>query len=237
MNDSNYVRTANASSLSTTFAKIMRKVYGYMAGNLVVTALAAMYVAKHEEWLYTIATNSALFWGLMIAEIGIVFYLSARIMKMSLPMAGLMMVLYSLLNGVTMSFIFMVYTSESIVNTFLVTAGTFAAMSVIGFFIKKDLSTIGRICYMALIGVIIASLVNYFVASSGLAMILNYVGVLVFVGLTAYDTQKIKRMAIAMSPNGITDETSKVALIGSLALYLDFINLFLYLLRFMGDRR
>ena len=173
----------------------------------------------------------------MIAEIALVIYLSARIMKMSFLTAALSFAAYSILNGVTMSFIFFAYTMASIAQTFFITAGTFGAMAIVGFFIKKDLSTVGRALIMLLIGIIIATVVNIFLHSSGLALILNYLGVLVFTGLTAYDSQKIKEMMLAASEQGVTDQTQKLALLGSLSLYLDFINLFLYLLRIFGDRK
>ena len=149
--------------------------------------------------------------------------------------ATLLFVLYSVLNGVTMSFIFLVYTYESVTNVFLITAGTFAAMAFFGYFTKTDLSSIGRILFMALIGLIIATIVNIFVKSSGFGMILNYLGVLIFVGLTAWDTQKIKQMLSMAEDTGETAQ--KVALMGALSLYLDFINLFIHLLRIMGNNR
>ena len=154
---------------------------------------------------------------------------------MSLTTATLLFVLYSVLNGVTMSFIFLAYTYESVTNVFLITAGTFAAMAFFGYFTKTDLSSIGRILFMALIGLIIATIVNIFVKSSGFGMILNYLGVLIFVGLTAWDTQKIKQMLSMAEDTGETAQ--KVALMGALSLYLDFINLFIHLLRIMGNNR
>lgn len=202
-----------------------------------MTALTALIVANDINLLYTIASTPALMWGLFIAELALVFILSARIMKMSFITAGLMFATYAILNGVTMSFVFAVYTAESIAQTFFITAGTFAGMSLVGYMTKRDLSTVGRALYMLLIGLVIATVVNAFMHSSGLAMILNYVGVLIFVGLTAYDTQKIKRMLMACGDAGINDQTNKLALLGSLTLYLDFINLFLYLLKFVGKER
>ena len=196
-----------------------------------------MNVASNSELVMAIASNKLYFWGLMIAEIGLVIYLSARIIKMSFLTAALSFAAYSILNGVTMSFIFFAYTMASIAQTFFITAGTFGAMAIVGFFIKKDLSIVGRALIMLLIGIIIATVVNIFLHSSGLALILNYLGVLVFTGLTAYDSQKIKEMMLAASEQGVTDQTQKLALLGSLSLYLDFINLFLYLLRIFGDRK
>ena len=202
-----------------------------------MTALSALIVAKNENLMYSIITTPALMWGCIIAEFAMVFIMSSRIMKMSFPTAGLLFAAYAILNGVTMSFIFMVYTAESIAQTFFITAGTFGGMSLLGYTTKKDLSAMGRILYMALIGLIIATIVNIFAGFNGLSVILNYVGVFLFVGLTAYDTQKIKNMLISYSDAGVTDQTNKLALLGSLSLYLDFINLFWYLLRLFGDRK
>ena len=224
-------------SLASTFATLMRKVYTWMALALAITGVTAFGISQNLNIVYAIAGNPILFWGLFIAELALVFFFSARLHKMSFLTAGIVFAAYSILNGVTMSFIFLAYTMESIATTFFVTAGTFGAMSLVGFFVKKDLSSVGRILFMLLIGLIIATVVNMFVHSSGLAMVLNYLGVLIFVGLTAWDTQKIKQMFLQTSQYGVTDETSKLALMGSLSLYLDFINLFLYLLRIFGGNR
>lgn len=221
--------------MSTAFPVLMRKVYLWMTLALVITGFTAYYVANNETVLGAIYTNQILFWGLIIAELGLVIGLSAAINRLSLSVATLMFVLYSLINGATMSFIFYVYAKSSITNVFLITAGTFAAMALFGYFTKTDLSSMGKILMMALIGVIIASIVNIFTKSEGLSIILNYVGVLVFVGLTAYDTQKIKQMML-MAPDA-GEGSQKIALLGALSLYLDFINLFLYLLRIFGSRR
>lgn len=237
MNDYSYLEQEQSIDLSRSFSVLMRNVYTWMALGLLMTALTSLYVVRDENLLYTIATRPPLMWGLFIAELAMVLILSARIMKMSFPVAGLMFAAYAILNGVTMAFIFAVYTAESIATTFFITAGTFAGMSLLGYTIKRDLSSVGRMLYMLLIGLIIATIVNIFMKSSGLAMILNYLGVIVFVGLTAYDTQKIKNMLMMYSEVGVNDQTNKMALLGSLTLYLDFINLFLYLLRFMGNRR
>jgi len=221
--------------MSAAFPVLMRKVYVWMALALVITGVTAYYVAHNETLLTAIVTNQILFWGLVIAELGLVIGLSAAINKLSLTTATLMFVVYSVINGATMSFIFLVYTYSSITNVFLITAGTFAAMALFGYFTKADLSSLGKILMMALIGIIIATIVNIFTKSTGLAMILNYLGVLVFVGLTAYDSQKIKMMLMQAPDAG--EAAQKVALLGALSLYLDFINLFLYLLRIFGGRR
>lgn len=221
--------------MSTAFPVLMRKVYVWMTLALVITGFTAYYVANNETVLSAIYTNQILFWGLIIAELGLVIGLSAAINRLSLSVATLMFVLYSLINGATMSFIFLVYTTSSITNVFLITAGTFAVMAVFGYFTKTDLTSMGKILLMALIGVIIATIVNIFTKSEGLAVILNYVGVLVFVGLTAYDSQKIKQMLL-MAPDA-SESSQKIALLGALSLYLDFINLFIYLLRIFGSKR
>lgn len=232
--DRSYVSPDRDRSLS--FPSLMRSVYIWMALALAVTGLTAMTIATQPQIVYAIFANRAIFWMLLLAELGMVIYLSARIMSMSFATAGIVFVVYALLNGVTLSSLFMAYTAESIAQTFFVTAGTFGAMAVIGFLVKRDLSAIGRFFYMALIGLIIATVANAFFHNSGLAMICNYAGVVIFSGLTAYDTQKIKNMLVQFGDR--RDETvMKLALLGSLSLYLDFINLFLYLLRFLGNRR
>lgn len=221
--------------MSTAFPVLMRKVYVWMSMALAITGITAYYVAHNETLMMAILANQIFFWGLLIAEFGLVIGLSAAINKLTLTTATLMFVLYSLVNGVTMSFIFLAYTESSVTNVFLITAGTFAAMAVLGYFTKTDLTSMGKILMMALIGVIIATIVNFFTKSAGLSIILNYIGVLVFVGLTAYDSQKIKQM-LQMAPD-VSETSQKVALLGALSLYLDFINLFLYLLRIFGSRR
>ena len=223
-------------SRSISFPAVMKNVYLWMTFALAMTGLTAAAVATQPQLIQAIFANRILFWGLMIGELGLVFYLSARIMRMSFTTAGLAFAVYAILNGLTLSFIFMAYTMESIATTFFVTAGTFGAMSIVGYTIKRDLGTLGRILIMALIGVIIASVVNMFVHSSALQFIVSILGVLIFTGLTAYDTQKIKWMVT--QNNGLGEETvMKLALLGSLTLYLDFINLCLYLLRFLGNSR
>lgn len=221
--------------MSTAFPILMRKVYMWMTMALAITGITAYYVAHSETLLTAIFTNQAVFWVLVIAELGLVIGLSAAVNKLSLTTATLMFVLYSLINGATMSFIFLAYTASSVTNVFLITAGTFAAMAAFGYFTKVDLTSMGKILMMALIGIIIATIVNIFTKSEGLTVILNYVGVLVFVGLTAYDSQKIKLM-LQMTPDA-SEGSQKIALLGALSLYLDFINLFLYLLRLFGSRR
>ena len=220
---------------NAVFAKLMRSVYLWMVLALVITGLTAAYVASSPAYISALMNNSILFYGVIIAELALVFILSGRIHKMSFTSASLMFILYSLLTGVSLSTIFLAYTESSIATTFLITAGTFGTMSLVGFVTKKDLSKLGGILLMALIGLIIASVVNIFLVSDTLGWIINYVGVLIFVGLTAYDTQKIKQMVREYGTD-INEQTQKMALMGSLSLYLDFINMFLYLLRIFGNR-
>lgn len=236
MEYNNYYDKGQTLAQSSVFTVLMRNVYIWMTCGLAMTALTAMIVGRNENWVYTLAT-SGMYWGLLIAEVVLVIFLSARINKLSFATAGLMFAAYAILNGVTMSIIMLAYTAESIAQAFFVTAGTFGGMSLVGFFIKKDLSAMGRTLMMALIGLIIATIVNIFWQNSMMASILNYAGVIIFVALTAYDTQKIKVMLQQAQYAGISDQTNKLALMGSLTLYLDFINLFLYILRLFGNRK
>lgn len=219
--------------VQSAYRALMRKVYLWMALALTVTGLTSFYIASNPGMLQAIFTSRGTFWLLVIAELALVFILSARIMRMSFATAGIMFVAYSVLNGITMSFIFIAYTQNSIAGAFFVTAGMFVAMSLVGYATKRDLSSFGSMFMMALIGLIIASVVNIFWANSVLYWVITYVGVLLFVGLTAYDTQKIKYMLQAYGDE-VNESTQKLALLGSLTLYLDFINLFLYILRIFG---
>lgn len=222
-------------SMSQAFPILMRKVYVWMAFALVITGVCAFGVADSPGIITAIYSNQVILWGLVIAELALVIGITAAINKLSLTTATLLFILYSAINGVMLSSIFLVYTASSIASVFFITAGTFAVMAFIGYTTKTDLTSMGKILLMALIGLIIASLVNvFFVKSSGFDLILSYVGVLVFVGLTAYDSQKIKQM-LQMAPDA-GEGAQKLALLGALSLYLDFINLFIYLLRIMGRR-
>lgn len=221
--------------MSLAFPALMRKVYVWMTLALVLTGITAYGVASSPSLMMTIFQTPAIMWGLIIAELIIVIAISAAINRLPLTTATLLFVLYSVLNGATLSLIFAVYTMSSIANVFFITAGTFGVMAAYGYFTKRDLSSWGKLLLMALIGLIIATLVNVFlVKSSGFDLILSYAGVLIFVGLTAYDTQKIKQMLAMQTDMG--EGAQKVALLGALSLYLDFINLFLYLLRIFGRR-
>lgn len=213
---------------------VMTQVYLWMTAGLLVTGAIAMFVAGVPALVNAIVFNPILFFGLIIAQVGMVWYLSARVMDLSPGAATGLFLGYAALNGLTLSVIFLAYTAASIAGTFFVTAGTFGAMSAYGYFTKRDLSGMGSFLFMALIGLILASIVNIFWANSTLYWIITYAGVLIFVALTAYDTQKIKRMT-----DQVRDEQSerRVAIYGALTLYLDFINLFLFLLRILGNRR
>jgi len=220
--------------VSAAFPVLMRKVYVWMTLALVITGFTAYGVATSPGILQAIYTNQILFWGLIIAEFALVFGVSAAINRLSLATATVMFILYSVINGALLSYIFLAYTASSVATVFFITAGTFGAMAFIGYTTKTDLSSMGKILFMALIGLIIATLVNVFIKSDGLTMILSYVGVLIFVGLTAWDSQKIKQMLLQAPDAG--EGAQKLALLGALTLYLDFINLFIYLLRIFGKR-
>ena len=221
-------------SVSEAFPVLMRKVYLWMTMALAITGFTAYGVATSPGILQTIYSNPAVMWGLVIAELILVVTVSGAINRLSLSVATLLFIVYSVLNGALLSSVFLVYTASSVATVFFITAGTFAAMALVGYTTKTDLSSMGKILLMALIGMIIATIVNLFVKSTGLELIISYIGVLVFVGLTAYDSQKIKQMLL-QAPDA-SEGAQKVALLGALSLYLDFINLFLYLLRIFGRR-
>ena len=217
---------------SAAFPALMRKVYLWMTMALVITGLCAWGTATSPAMVQLVFGNRAAIWVLLIAEIGLVFYTTARINRLSLTTATTLFIIYSALNGVTLSSIFMVYAMTSIAKVFFITAGTFGVMALYGSVTKTDLSRFGNLFLMALLGLIIASVANLFFKSSGFDLILSYIGVVLFVGLTAWDSQQIKR-ALSMQA-GLDETAQKVALLGALELYLDFINLFLYLLRIFG---
>lgn len=226
--------TAREAEVSAVFPALMRKVYVWMSLALIITGFTAYYVATNENLLALIYSKPAVMWILIGVELAIVFGVTAAINKLSLPVATLLFVLYSVINGALLSSIFLIYTMSSIATVFFITAGTFGVMSLYGYTTKTDLTSWGKLLMMALIGLIIATVVNLFMKSSGLEMIISYVGVLIFVGLTAYDTQKIKMMCMQAPDAG--ESMQKLALLGALSLYLDFINLFIYLLRIFGRR-
>jgi FtsH-binding integral membrane protein len=215
----------------------VRSVYNWMGIGLALTGLVAYYVSTSESLIRLVFGNPIILIVLIIAELGLVFSIAGMVNRMSAGTATALFVIYSGLNGVTLSSIFLVYVQASIVSTFFVCAGTFIACSLYGWMTKRDLTSLGSFMMMGLIGIIIASLVNLFIRSSGLSMIISYIGVFVFVGLTAYDTQKIKNMALTQPANLDGAVVRKGAIMGALSLYLDFINLFLMLLSIFGQRR
>ena len=215
----------------------VRSVYNWMGIGLALTGFMAFYVSSSPTMVRLIFGNPIIFFVLILAELGMVFAISGMVNRMSAGTATSLFVIYSALNGVTLSFIFLAYTRTSIVSTFFICAGTFVGCSVYGWATKKDLTSWGGFLMMGLIGIIIASLVNIFIQSSAMSVIISYIGVFVFVGLTAYDTQKIKNMAMTQ-PAGLDNAVvRKGAILGALSLYLDFINLFLMLLRIFGQTR
>ena len=236
MNQEDFFRMVDQAEGHRTlaFPALMRKVYIWMAMALAITGVTAFGVASSPNLLALIFSSKLLFFGLIIAELALVTLLTARLQKLSLTTATLFFVLFAVINGVTLSSIFVIYTMASIAQTFFICSATFGVMAVYGYTTKRDLSSMGKLLFMALIGLIIATVVNIFMRSSGLDMAISYIGVLVFVGLTAWDTQKIKLMLANAEDMG--EGAQKIALIGALSLYLDFINLFIYLLRIFGRR-
>jgi FtsH-binding integral membrane protein len=213
----------------------LRQVYNWMFLGLAATAAISLIVSSSPSLAKAITGNTALFIGLVVIELAMVIGLSAGINRMSASTAVLMFFVYSALNGLTLSVVFLAFTSVSIASTFFVSAGTFAVVSIYGYTTKRDLTSMGHFLFMGLIGIILASVVNFFLHSRSLYWLVTYAGVIVFVGLTARDTQRLKLMAVSGAGDG--EAGSKNAVIGALALYLDFINLFLFLLRIFGRRR
>jgi FtsH-binding integral membrane protein len=221
--------------VAAVHGEFMRRVYNWMGLGLALTACVALYTTSNHYLLSLIFKNSLVFFGLIIGELALVVILSAAINRLQASTATLLFFLYSALNGLTLSVIFLAYTRASIASTFFVTAGTFGVTSFYGYTTQRDLTSWGSFFFMGLIGIILASVVNIFLHSPMIYWVVTYAGILVFVGLAAYDTQKLKQMALA----GFADEETarKGAVMGALALYLDFINLFLMLLRILGSRR
>jgi len=215
---------------------ILRNVYLWMTGGLALTGVIAVGVAGNESMVRALAGSTILFFGLILGELGLVFYLSARIMKMSASAATLSFTAYSVLNGITLSVIFLAYTGAEISLAFFTAAGTFAAMSLYAMTTKRDLSGFGHYLIMGLFGIIIASVINIFLQSSGLYYLISYLGVFIFLGLTAYDTQMIKRWNQQFGSSVSEEQYVKLSIMGALKLYLDFINIFLFLLRIFGSR-
>lgn len=215
-----------------TQSNLIQKVYGWMAAALVVTGVTSYVVAGNQTIQNLLFSNPWFTWGLFFVQLGLVIFLSARVMKMSAATASAMFIVYSFVTGVVLSLLFTLYTKESLASTFFISAALFGVMTLYGWTTKKDLTSAGSLFFMGLIGVIIASVVNIFLKSTVLYWITTYIGVFIFVGLIAYDTQKLKQLAGMET----SETSSKLAIIGALSLYLDFINLFLLLLRIFGRR-
>ncbi len=232
--ESNAAGNAGTMAVARAQSSFINRVYGWMCGGLVLTALIAMWVVATPSVMNAILSSRVLFFGLIILELVAVGFLVVRLNKMSAATATLAYLTYAALNGLTLSVVFYHCTAESLATTFFATAGTFGVMSLYGYVTKRDLTSLGNLCFMFLIGIIIASVVNMFWANSMLYWITTYIGIAVFVGLIAYDTQNIKEMSLAMDGLEQSDSARKYAIFGALRLYLDFINLFLLLLRIFG---
>jgi FtsH-binding integral membrane protein len=215
----------------------IRSVYNWMAIGLALTGFTAYYVSHSQAMINLVYRTPGIMMVLIFAELGFVFFLAARIQKIKASTATGLFAIYAILNGVTLSYIFMVYTASSIVSTFFICAVTFLACSIYGMVTKRDLTSLGGFMFMGLIGIVIASVINMFLHSSAMQMIISYVGVVVFVGLTAYDTQKLKDMSVTIPGDATGAMIRKGAIMGALTLYLDFINLFILLLQIFGGNR
>jgi FtsH-binding integral membrane protein len=211
----------------------LSRVYGWMFAGLLITAVTAFAVASSPALIETVIANRVVFWAIVIAQFGLVLYLSARVQSIAPVTAAVLFLLYSALVGVTSSVVLLVFTGASIAQTFVITAGMFGATAVFGTFTKRSLAGLGQFMFMGLIGLILASIVGFFWQSGALQFVISVVGVIVFTGLTAWDAQRLKQMAVSL-PDG---REGAYAVVGALSLYLDFINLFFFFLRFTGDRR
>jgi len=220
-------------SVDERVTAFLRAVYGWMCAGLAITAATAWFVAGSPAVMHAIVANRPVFWMLAIAQLGLVVVLSARVDKLSASAASALFIVYSALTGVTMSFVLLAYTGESVASTFLITAAMFGALALYGTFTRRSLAGMGHFMFMGLIGLLIASVIGFFWQNDGLQFMISLVGVIVFTGLTAWDAQRLKEMALA-TPGGVA---TQYAVVGALALYLNFINLFLFLLRFLGGRR
>ncbi len=235
MNNQSYQSFGNPEIAIARQNTFIARVYGWMTLGLVITALASFYTLSQPALLSAVLTNPVFFFGLIIGELVLVLVISAGMSRLSPAVASALFMFYAALNGVTLSFVLLIYTGESVAQTFFITAATFGVMSAIGYFTKRDLTSLGNLLLMALIGFLIASVVNIFLASPAIYWITTFFGIIIFVGLIAYDTQKIKRMS-SMTADG-TAVNKNSAILGALRLYLDFVNLFLLLLRLFGRRR
>jgi len=229
--------SVNSSQTQVIVNEFIRSVYNWMGIGLALTGFIAYFVSNNAQIQNLIFGNKLVFFGLIIAELALVYIISARVNKIQASTATSLFILYAALNGATLASLFLVYTSSSITSTFFICSATFVACSIFGMTTKRDLTSMGGFMTMGLIGIIIASVVNMFIKSSAMNMIISYIGVIVFVGLTAYDTQKLKHMAMTQ-PSGLeAGVIRKGAILGALSLYLDFINLFIMLLSILGGRR
>jgi len=228
--DTRFSTSIPATELVNAF---LRAVYGWMCVGLAITATSAWFIAGSPVIVRAVATNRLLFWALMGGQLALVVVLSARVEKMAASTASLLFAGYSALTGVTMAFVLLAFTGESIANTFLITSGMFGGLAAYGTVTRRSLAGLGSFLFMGLIGVVLASVVGIFWQSDALQFVISFIGVIVFSGLAAYDAQRLKAMAFA-TPGG---QTGTYAIVGALTLYLDFINLFLFLLRFTGSRR
>lgn len=226
--------TMDQTQVQTRVNEFVRGVYNWMAIGLVLTGIVAYFVTASEQALGFVYKAR---WLFFIGELALVFIISARIQKIKASSATLMFLIYSALNGATLSLLLVMYTGQAIASTFFICAASFLALSVYGWSTKKDLTGLGSFMFMGLIGILIASVVNIFIGSYGIQMIISYIGVLVFAGLTAYDTQQIKAMALSQPANLDASVVRKGAIIGALKLYLDFILMFQYLLMILGGNR
>lgn len=232
-NQSSFTSAPVADVRDERVGAFLSRVYGWMFAGLLITAVTAFTVSASPALIETVRFNRIVFWALIIAQLGLVIYLSARVDKVSPTIAAGLFILYSGLTGVTSSVILLSYTGASITSTFIVTAGMFGATAVFGTVTKRSLAGVGQFMFMGLIGLILASIVGIFWQNSALQFVISVVGVLVFTGLTAWDAQRLKQMAVTL-PDG---RVGAYAVVGALSLYLDFINLFFFLLRFTGSRR
>ena len=230
-------QTQSLSRASVRQRSILRNVYMWMALGLAITGVVAFYVAGNAQLVRSIVGNRGIFFGLIIGELALVWFLSARIGQMSPTAATLSFAGYSVLNGVTLSVILLAYTGASVATTFFVAAGTFGVLSFYAVTTRRELGGMGQYLFAGLIGIIIASVVNMFIGSAMIDYAISFIGVFLFMGLTAYDTQMIKRWSDQMSESADEADYMRVSILGALKLYLDFVNLFLFLLRFLGDRR
>ena len=232
--ENNEIRYSDQVS-DAVFSLLMRKVYSWMTIALFITGITAYVVSSNHAFMEMLYTNSIARWGLIIAQLGTVIVLTTRIQRMSIQLATSIFILYSFLTGITFSTIFAIYTQQSIASTFLIAAAVFLVTSIYGWVTKRDLTKIGSLAFMGLMGIILASVINFFLQSTMMMLIVSYIAVVIFVGLIAYDTQKLKQLALQCE--GDEDMTHRFALIGALSLYLDLINLFIQLLNILGRRR